>query len=210
MAAPHVTAPDPEPAATSPAPAPPPAAAPVTPAPIPPAAADWNLKFNAPDSLPYKQQKMISLVIETNHPVGAEVFGADHPGQVMGDKIAKFPFAVATLTVTDGVAGVVAESPPCQQVTPDVNPQWDWGVTATTDQPFKLRLEVDQVSACTGSPAIRQEVKDYPIVVNAAWWQKALIWGLDVKTFLLAAFAFIVAAGGAVAALRAMLSNKGK
>ena len=168
------------------------------------------MKFNAPDSLPYKVQKQISLVIETNHPVGQEVFATDHPGPVMADKIAKFPFAVASLAVTDGVAAIVAQAPPCQQVTPGVNPQWDWGVTATTDQPFKLRLEVDQVSACTGSPAIRQEVKDYPIVVNAAWWQKALIWGLDVKTFLLAAFAFIVAAGGAVAALRAMLSNKGK
>jgi hypothetical protein len=180
----------------TPAPAPPP-----PPAAQPDAATHWNLKYNGPDSLPYNQQKQISLVIET-HGSAQPVFDQTHPGPVIADTIAKFPFAVATLVPTSGVADVVAESDACQQVTTQVNPRWDWGVTATTDKPFTLRLKVDQVSACKDSAAITWTQKDYTIRVNASWWQKALIWADQAKVFLLAVFAFIVAAGGAIAAVR--------
>ena len=196
IAAPQTDIPAPAPAPVQPAPiVVPPAPAGETAAP-PASSKNFDVKYNAPDTVPLGKPTDFRLIIASAHVVGANDFGGA-PGTVAGHQIPKVSQAKAVMSGPKEAVDISSGSAPCQTVSTSDNPTWDWAVTPKRTGSFQLQVDIWEVGPNCNAPApVVHRIDTFSIKVTASWWQM-LTSGLGtINTFLTAFFA-LVAAGGA-------------
>jgi hypothetical protein len=156
---------------------------------------NFNVKYNAPKTVPLGEPTDFRLIIASAHVPGANDFpGA--PGPVLGHQIPKVSRVKAVMSGPMNVVNISSGSSPCQTVTTSDNPQWDWAVTPKTTDSFQLQVDIWEVGPdCNAPVPVVHHIDNFSIKVTATWWQ-TLTNGLSTLDKFLTAFFALVAAGG--------------
>jgi len=207
---PPLPAPPPaQPAPAQPAPIQPPPVqpTPVQPNPQGPNLAGYPVAYNAPPVIPLGQATDYRLIILSAHPLGPnDLSGA--PGPVESHNIPRVKKVLAVVTGPSTGVSIQQPAKPCQDVTADGNPTFDWYVTPTSNQPFDLSVDLYEVTDCSDPSPVDQRIDNFSIKVATSPWAWLIYVWPTWKTVLVGILGVVTAAGGAVGAWKGLFGGK--
>jgi hypothetical protein len=175
--------------------------------PQPQSPTQFDVKYNAPDTIPLGMPTDFRLIIASAHAVAAADF-AGAPGEVASHQIPKVTQVKAVMSGPKDVVDISSGSAPCQTVGASDNPAWDWAVTPKTAKLLELQVEIWEVGPdCNAAAPVVHRIDSFSIKVTATWLQ-TLESGLGTtNAFLTALFALVAAGGAAFGAWKWLLPN---
>jgi hypothetical protein len=179
----------------------------VPPSPQGPGVGDYQVQYNAPSVIPLGQATDFRLIILSAHPLGAQDFNGA-PGGVAGNTIPRATKVLAVMTGPSGEVSIQQPDKPCQEVTANGNPTFDWYVTPSSTQSFDLSVSIYQVADCSDPSPAGERIDNFNIKVATSPWAWLIYVWPTWKTVLLGIFAVATAAGGAYGAWKGLFGGK--